>query len=347
MAGALFLGSGLLSTGCDRKEEAAGPAPEASGDSEARDPVTGLTRAESDAVLARVGERVITLGEYATSLARMGEYERLRYQSKERQAELLEEMIQVELLAQEARRRGLDRDPEVELSIDRALRDELLEKIRRELPPLTSFSDRQVQDYYEAHRDTFEEPERRRVQVLLLRDAALAERLGTELSGASGEAWAQAARKHSLSRDGLGPGEAAELAGDLGFTPAPGERRGENPAVPEEVRAAVFQLKEVGQTAFARSGSPGRAFVVRYAGHSAARKRSLKDAERTIRVELSRRLFEERRNQLEAELRKKYPATVDEARLRSLPEVAPAPGKGAPLPTSGGPTREQGPGSPK
>ncbi|HSC86857.1 MAG TPA: hypothetical protein VLC09_06280, partial [Polyangiaceae bacterium] len=67
--------------------------PSAGPSSEERDPVTRLTPTESKEVLARVGERVITLGEYAHTLARMAPFERLRYQTAERQKQLLEEMI--------------------------------------------------------------------------------------------------------------------------------------------------------------------------------------------------------------------------------------------------------------
>ena len=46
----------------------------------ARDPRTGLTKVESAQVLAEVGDVKITLGEYAESLLRLGEYQQLRYQ---------------------------------------------------------------------------------------------------------------------------------------------------------------------------------------------------------------------------------------------------------------------------
>jgi hypothetical protein len=97
--GLLLIGFGQV--GC--KGLAGTPEPE-----EVRDPITGLTQAEEREVLAKVGEKPITLGDYARTLARMDEFERLRYQTPERQAELLDEIVNAELLAQEAERRGLD-----------------------------------------------------------------------------------------------------------------------------------------------------------------------------------------------------------------------------------------------
>src|SRR5882724_5983171 len=53
-----------------------------------------LTPELAKQVLAKVGEREITLGEYAETLARMDPFERLRYQSADRRKQLLSEMIQ-------------------------------------------------------------------------------------------------------------------------------------------------------------------------------------------------------------------------------------------------------------
>src|SRR5262245_58372766 len=73
--------------------------------------------------LATVGERVITLGEFASTLDRMDQFERLRYQSVERRKQLLDEIIKAELLATEARKRGLQDDPEVKERIRQILRE--------------------------------------------------------------------------------------------------------------------------------------------------------------------------------------------------------------------------------
>src|SRR5580700_3751420 len=72
-------------------------------------PIAGLPADQAVRTVARVGDRTITLGDFARTLERMDQFDRLRYQSKERRRELLEEMIDVELLAGEARRVGLDK----------------------------------------------------------------------------------------------------------------------------------------------------------------------------------------------------------------------------------------------
>jgi len=133
-----------------------------------------------------------------------------------------------------------------------------LEDLRRELPRPEDIPEGEVRDYYAQHRADFVEPERRRVLVIELAEEKIAAKLAQESQGASGEKWAELARKHSLARDRLGPTDASELAGDRGFVSAPGEKRGENANVPVEVRRAVFGLKQVGDVAEAPAVGDGR-----------------------------------------------------------------------------------------
>jgi hypothetical protein len=76
--------------------------------------VGGLSAEQAQKTLAKFGDHVITLGDFAKALAEMPEYERLRYQSLDRRKELLRSMIDVQLLADEAQRQGLDKDPIVQ-----------------------------------------------------------------------------------------------------------------------------------------------------------------------------------------------------------------------------------------
>jgi peptidyl-prolyl cis-trans isomerase C len=303
----------LVPLGCTHeRRDRTGPAPDA------RDAVTGLTPAEAQEVLARVGDRTITLGQYAASLARMDRFERLRYQSEERQKELLDEMIRTEILAQEAKKRGLAADPEVQLRTMQALRDELLMDIKRSLPKPEELSEREVREYYASHKSELTEPKRHRVLAIVIGSPEVAKRVAQEAVDATGERWAELAKKYSLDRRGLEANAAPELAGDLGFVSAPGELRGENAEVPEEVRSAVFRLDRLGQVlpepVFARN----KHYIVRLGGVSAARERTLTDADGAIRAELLRQRYLEEERRLLARLAERYPVTIDQPKLERL-----------------------------
>jgi peptidyl-prolyl cis-trans isomerase C len=63
---------------------------------------------------------------------------------------------------------------------------------------------------------------------------------------------------------------------------------------------------------------------VRMTGKTDARDRSFADAERSIRVALVQQRLRAREAELEAELKKKYPVSIDETQLAKIPLPAPS-----------------------
>ncbi len=336
----LALSALLVLVACGQKKEDATTTPSAVPAPKSQLPGE-LSDEQKRAVLAKVGDRIITLGQFVETLERMDPFERVRYQSPERRQLLLDQMIEVELLAQEARRRGLDKLPETQLRLTQLLRDEVLTGLKDASPAPEAIPEGEVHAYYEAHRAELREPERRRVLHIAVGSKELATKLATEAQGATGEKWAELATKHSVDRRGTGKNEAVELAGDLGLVSAPGSARGENPLVAEPLRKAVFELEKLGDVTREPVRAEGLYHVVRHGGVSAARDRSFQDAERLSRVELSRQKFLEKEAQLEKELRQRYPVQIDEAAIAQLKPVppsqavspAPAPSAAPPVPS--------------
>lgn len=319
VAGLLLAGFGVPS-GCD---EAAlgGGAPAASASAAAG----GLTPELASRVLARVGDRTITLGEFAATVDRMDDFERLRYQSPDRRKELLSDMIKVELLAEEARRRGLDREPETIERIRQLLRDELLRQARAAVPAATDIPESEVRAYYEKHKDAFREPARRRVSVIVLADDAAAKAVLEQAKTATAMQWGKLVERYSLNAPPkAGPTSPVELFGDVGIVNAPGAKD-TNPAVPTEVRQAVFEIEKVGGVYPSLVKSGGKAYVVRMTSQSDARERSLAEAERTIRVAIVQERITDAEARLEAELRRRFPIKIDDAALQRITLPAPRP----------------------
>jgi parvulin-like peptidyl-prolyl isomerase len=270
-------------------------------------------------VLAKVGDREITLGEYAATLGRMDPFERLRYQTPDRRRKLLDEIIKAELLAGEAKRRGLDKRPENQARIRQALRDEVLERARTNVPNLTDIPESEVRSYYEAHRDEFREPERRRVAHILLADEARAKKALEQALTADPVQWGKLVQEYSLDKSGAsGPLAPAELAGDLGIVSGPNDARGDNTAVPAAVRTAVFQISKLGGVFPALVREGGRFHVVRLTGKTDARERSFAEAERSIRVALVQQKVNTAERELERRLLQQYPVKIDEAALAQV-----------------------------
>ncbi len=284
-------------------------------------------------VLAKVGDRVITLGEYAETLERMDPFERIRYQSADRRKLLLNEIIQVELLAEEAKRRGLDKQPETQERLRQILKDELLRDVRNSAPGPSEISDADVHTYFDAHHDEFKEPERRRVAHIVVATEAQAKAALQKARFASAVDWGKLVTDLSADKPAKSAAPApTELAGDLGIVGPPGHPRGANPRVPEALRAAVFEIDKVGDVLNRIVPEGGRFHVVRMTGRTEARDRSFQDAERTIRVALVQQKIRDREEQLETDLKQRYPVVVDDEALAQV-KVPEADG-GAPAPAT-------------
>ena len=108
-------------------------------------------------MVAKVGDRVITLGDYAATLERMDQFDRLRYQSPGRKRELLEEIIDVELLAKtpgkEARSAARDAAGHPPNAARRVAR-----RGRRGCRRRPTFPPNEVRAYYDAHLDDSASP---------------------------------------------------------------------------------------------------------------------------------------------------------------------------------------------
>jgi len=313
---------------CRDKSKTTAPAPSAAPSASAAAPAT-LTPEQAARVLAKVGDRTITLGDYAAALERMDSFERSRYQSAERRRLLLNEMVDLELLAQEARRRGLDKQPETEERLRQMLRDELLRDARKEVANPNDIPEAEVRAYYEQHKDEFDDPERRRVAHIALTNQAEAKKVLALALKATPAEWGKLVTENSTDKGPRGLGSSPpELAGNLGIVGPPGHARGASTLVPEPVRAAVFKIEQ-DSGVYPELVQDGSTFhIVRLASRSPARTRTYEEAQRSIRVTLAQQASRQRELQLEQDMRAKFPVTIDQAALAkvSLPKTgAPAP----------------------
>lgn len=284
-------------------------------------------------MVARVGDENITLGDYALAIERMDPFDRLRYQTTEKRRELLNNMIDLELLAAEAKRRGLGNDAETQEAVRQVLRDALLAEVHRPLPPPAEIPQSEIQAYYEAHIEEFREPERRRVSVVALDDGEKAkELLGQAQGNVSADVWgklffensktAKTEKKQNLPLD---------LAGDLGVVGPPGDKKGANVKVPRAVQEAVFKLAKVGDVHPEVVTDGSVFYLVRMSGLTAGHERSVAEADRQIRVAILKQKMVDLEKALEQELRAKYKVEIDESVLGRV--KTPGANQGAPTAT--------------
>ena len=277
-----------------------------------------LTAEQSSKVLARVGDRTITVGDYVAALEHIDQFDRLRYQSPERRKELLNQMIDLELLAAEAKKRGYDQDPQAQEEIRGVLRDALMEQARKGSPGPNDIPDAEVHAYYDAHREEFRDAERRRISVIVLpSEAAATQALDAAKKATTATQWGELVRSRSVDAQAKA-NVPVDLAGDLGMVSAVGDPRGDNARVPDAVRAAVFEIPKVGDVLGRVVHADERFFIVRLTQQTEAHDRSFVEAERSIRVSLVQEKIRERDADLVATLRAKFPVQIDEAALSKV-----------------------------
>jgi peptidyl-prolyl cis-trans isomerase C len=161
--------------------------------------LASLSPEQAAKVLATVGKRNITLGDYVATLERMDQFDRLRYQSPERRKELLEELINIELLAQEAERQGYDKDPVAQEERRQILKDAYLSQLRKDAPKPVDVPAGEVRAYFDAHRADYKDPERRRASAIVLKDELAAKlTLKDALATNTALGWGELARARSM-----------------------------------------------------------------------------------------------------------------------------------------------------
>jgi peptidyl-prolyl cis-trans isomerase C len=287
--------------------------------------------------LAKIDDVTITLGEIQERINRQSPYIRARYTSLEQKREFLDSLIRFEVLAKEAARRGLDRDPEVvrtmkQVMIQKLMRDELDAKITAD-----TVSDAEMKAYYDGNLADYVKPEEVRVSAIIVKNRAQAERV-------AGEARGEAGKTNKGFRDLVGrysQDEDSKLrGGDLRYLDQATKD------VPTPVVKAAFALANTGDVSGAVHAGNGTWYVLKQTGRRRGMTRSFDDAKPAIRG----KLFRDKRLAAQKDFVDKLKAAakieIDEANLAKVridTSQATDDGRGRdlpPLPMSGGPAAE-------
>ena len=288
------------------------------GDGGADAAIGSLTPEQAAKVLARIDDQTITLGDFAASIEHLDQFTKVRYQSPERRKELLEDMINLRLLAREAKAKGYDQDPVAQEEERTILRNAMLGQARAQSVQPNDVPAADVHAYYDAHRADFHDPERRRASVIVLRsEAAAKQALEAAKQATTAAAFGELVKSRSTDPS-IKPTTPVDLVGDVGMISPPGDPRGENPKISAPVREALFKIPGDGQIYpdVVKTGDTWT--IVRLTGISVPRDRSFAEGERSIRIKLADQASKVKEDALLAELKAKFPVTIDEAALATV-----------------------------
>jgi peptidyl-prolyl cis-trans isomerase C len=259
--------------------------------------------------LAQIDDVVITLGEFQERVNRQSPYIRARYTSLEQKKEFLDSLVRFEVLAKEAYRRGLDKDPEVirtmkQVMIQKLMRDEFDAKVTAD-----SVTDAEMKTYYDANLAEYVKPEEVRVSAIILKNKAQAERVLIEAKGDAGKTnkgFRDLVMKYSSDE------ETKLRGGDLRYLEM------KSTDVPPAVIKGAFALLDTGDVSPVVDAGNGTFYILKQTGRRKSMTKSFDDAKPQIR----NKLFREKRLQAQKDFieaqRAKSKVTIDEANLAKV-----------------------------
>ncbi|MFZ0390749.1 MAG: hypothetical protein WAN36_09865 [Calditrichia bacterium] len=116
---------------------------------------------EPGTVVARLGEREITNSDIQREINRLPVYLREQISTREQKREFLQNYIAQELLYESARRKGMEKDPEVRAELEHArkalMAQELLRQEVEAQAGLENYSNADVELYYKANKEKYAE----------------------------------------------------------------------------------------------------------------------------------------------------------------------------------------------
>jgi len=181
--------------------------------------------------LARVNDRVITLEEFNEEMEQLPPHLKPLMVSAEVRKEFLQNIIDRELLLQEARKKGVDKDKEILAKVERFKRGLIIESVLEELlKGKGEVSEEEARNYYRENKEKFLVGERVRVRHILVKTLPEAKEIKKRLN--RGEDFIKLAKKYSIS-------PSRERGGDLGYI--------ERGKVGKEFERVAFSLKRRGE----------------------------------------------------------------------------------------------------
>jgi peptidyl-prolyl cis-trans isomerase C len=264
----------------------------------------------SNAVV-RVDDTIIDTTAVEHHLGRLPAPVRARYASAEGKKELVDNLVRFELLANEARRQGIDRRPEVQRLVKQQMINLLLEQGAGSAT--TEPSDEAAEKYYRDNPALFQRGEQVRVAHIRVQDPATAQKV------------AIAARRVRPNSDGFDKlvkqysddGATKDRKGDLGFL-----ERGSADHSPTLV-AAAFALPEAGATTDPVETDKGF-HILRLTEKKPAAPAPFADVKAEVKARLAQQARDKQVTQLIEQLRGKAKIEVFDQRLQQA-LAAPAP----------------------
>jgi len=284
-----------------------------------QEPAARQLQKEEGPVLASVNGEIITVEDFQNEIDSLPEYTRKQLKSAEQKKKRLDNMIKESLLRQEAQKRGLHNDKEIQRKVDRyqnrLVTEKLYQTVAREQG---NIGDVEVQKYYEENKNQYKQKERIRAsQILILvppnagpeKDAEAKTKAETVLKKArAGEDFSELAKQNS-------EGPTAVRGGDLGYF-----QRGRMVPEFEEVAFSIDNVGDVSDIVKTKFGY----HIVKLSDRQPEKLLGLEEVKERIVRQLESKNRREIRQTLDQDLRGKANVIIHEEYIQDETEKEPS-----------------------
>jgi peptidyl-prolyl cis-trans isomerase C len=290
---------------------------------------------KSGTAVAKGNGFTITSDEFKARLDEQSPFIRARYSTLDRKKEFLDNLVRFEVLAREAEKQGLRKDPDVEQTVKKIMVQKLVQKNFQDTSGASQMPDAELQKYFDDHKADYYRPKKVRAAAIVVAAPAGSPDRAKKLATAKKalEKLKKEEKKNSLafaqvvtefSDDAATKG----VAGDLNFKTQDELEKGYS----KELAETVFALKP-GETSGVID-TPQGFFIVKVTGQQDELNRPFEQ----VKSQIANKLFREKKTKEFDEWLKKLKddakVKVDDKALEAV-EVAAAPAN-APPPGMGG-----------
>ncbi len=277
----------------------------------------------------------ITADEFKARLDEQSPFIRSRYSTLERKKEFLDNLVRFEVLAKEAERQGLAKDPDVQMTLKKIMVQKLVQKSFGDTEGVKEVPEADIAKYYEEHKADYQRPKRVRLSAIVL----------TAPQGS-----ADRAKKAKVAKDALAKIKADEKKNPMAFQQAVTQVSDDaaskaiggdlqfkteeelTKAYSKDVAAAAVALK-VGDTSGVLETSQGF-LILKATGQQEELSRTLEQ----VKPQIANKLYREKKTKDFDEwlkrLKEEAKVQVNDKALEAIP-VSTEPGNGAGMMTGG------------
>lgn len=212
---------------------------------------------------------------------------------------LLNEMITTQLLSNEAKNRGFDKDSDVLKAVDTYKRNILAQKMREKLDAELTVTDVEVENFYNEYKEALRQPQERKIREIVVPTETQAKEIFIKLL--NNEDFSQLSRTYSIS-------ETKDKGGDLGYV-QPTQQ------MPKKVQVAFTTDKDGVSNYF--KDEKGNYCIIKVEDIREGRVVPLSEAKEEIRKGLQVRKLSEKINEIATQVRARVKVEIKEDLIKS------------------------------